>query len=59
VIALMATRELAIPGSEVALRFKQDRSAVRRATQRVERDAELLRAAIAIIDQLRGERRRG
>ena len=59
VIALMATRELAIPGIAVALRFKQDRSAVSRATQRVEKDAELLRAATTIMEQLRGERKRG
>ena len=39
----MAVRELSIPGSEVARRFKQDRSAVSRAAQRVENNEEFLK----------------
>jgi len=39
----------------VARRFKQDRSAVSRAAQRVENDEELMKAATAIMAQLRGE----
>jgi len=55
VIGRMAARELSIPGSEVARRFKQDRSAVSRAAQRVENNEELMKAATAIMEQLRGE----
>jgi predicted regulator of amino acid metabolism with ACT domain len=43
VIGHMAARELSIPGSEVARRFKQDRSAVSRAAQRVENNEEFLK----------------
>ena len=55
VIGRVAARELSIPGSEVARRFKQDRSAVSRAVQRVENNEELMKAATAIMEQLRGE----
>jgi len=55
VIGRMAARELSIPGSEVARRFKQDRSAVSRAAQRVENNEELMKAATAIMEQLRGK----
>jgi chromosomal replication initiation ATPase DnaA len=55
VIGHMAVRELSISGSEVARRFKQDRSAVSRAAQRVENNEELMRTATAIMEQLRGE----
>jgi len=44
--------ELSIPASEVARRFNQDRSAVSRAVQRVGNDAELMPAAIKILEQL-------
>lgn len=57
VIGFMAIRELSIPGSEVAHRLKQDRSAVSRAAQRAEKDAELQRATTAIMEQLRGGRK--
>ena len=50
-----ASRALSIPGSEMARRFKQDRSAVSRAVQRVENNEELMWAATAIMEQLRGE----
>jgi putative transposase len=54
-IGLMATRELSIPGSVVARRFKQDRSAVSRAAQRVDNDPELTVAATSIMEQLKRE----
>jgi len=52
-IGYLATRELSIPGSEVARRFNQDRSAVSRAAQRVGNDAQLMRTARKILEQLR------
>jgi len=48
----MATRELSIPGSEVERRFKQDRSAVSQAAQRVDNGPELMGAATTIMEQL-------
>jgi len=54
-IGHMATRELSIPGSEVARRFKQGRSAVSRAAQRVDNDPELMMAATTIMEQLKGK----
>jgi putative transposase len=49
----IACAELAIPGSEIARRFKQDRSAVSRAAQRMDKDSDLLRASAKIIEQLK------
>ena len=40
-VSYIATRELSITGSEVAGRFKVDRSAVSRAAQRVGKDPEV------------------
>jgi predicted regulator of amino acid metabolism with ACT domain len=51
----MAARELSIPGSEVARRFKQDRSAVSRSAHRVENNEELMKAATVIMEQFRGD----
>ena len=51
-VSLIATRELSIPGSEVALRFNIDRSAVSRAAYRVGNDAELTAAVNAILTML-------
>jgi len=51
-VSLIATRELSIPGSEVALRFNIDRSAVSRAAYRVGNDAELTAAVKAILTML-------
>lgn len=56
-IGYMASRELSIPGSEVARRFKQDRSAVSRSVQRVANDPELMRAATTIMEQLSREKK--
>jgi hypothetical protein len=43
---------LSIPGSEVARRLGQDRSAVSRAVRRIEKDPELLAAAASILPLL-------
>lgn len=48
-VGYLATRELSIPGSAVAHRFNQDRSAVSRAALRVSRNAELIRTAEKIL----------
>jgi chromosomal replication initiation ATPase DnaA len=48
-IGHIATRELSIPGSVVARRFNQGRSAVSRAAQQVSQNAELLRIARRIL----------
>jgi len=50
-IGHMATRKLTLPESAIARRFKQDRSAVSLAVQRVDNDPELIRAATTLIDQ--------
>jgi chromosomal replication initiation ATPase DnaA len=47
-IGYVATQFLSISGSEVARRFNVDRSAIRRASQRVSRDSELLSATKTI-----------
>jgi REP element-mobilizing transposase RayT len=52
-IGHMATQEMSIPGSEVARRFKQDRSTISRAVQRVDNDPELMMAATTIMEQLK------
>jgi REP element-mobilizing transposase RayT len=54
-IGYLATRELSIPGSEVARRFNQGRSAVSRAAQRVSNNAELMSSVKKILKQLRTE----
>ena len=51
-IGYLVSRELSIHASEVARRFNHDRSAVSRAAQRVGNDAELMPAAIKIMEQL-------
>jgi hypothetical protein len=48
-IGFLATRELSIPGSMVARRFNQDRSAVSRAAQRVSQNTEYMRIAKIIL----------
>jgi len=50
-IGYLATREPSIPGSAVARRFNQDRSAVSRAAQRVSQNAELVVIAKKILKQ--------
>ena len=55
-IACMATRDLSIPGSEVARRLNVDRSAVSRAIQRVRHDAKLMVASRAVRGLLTPER---
>ena len=47
-ISFVATQNLSISGNEVARRFNVDRSAIRRASQRVSRDPELLSATKTI-----------
>jgi hypothetical protein len=51
-IGYLTMRELSIPGSAIARHFRQDRSAVSRAAQRVSQDAELMRAAKKILKRL-------
>jgi REP element-mobilizing transposase RayT len=51
-VAYLATRELSIPGSEVARRFNQDRSAVSRAARQAGSDSELMRTAAKILKEL-------
>lgn len=53
VISYIATRELSIPGSKVAQCFNVDRSAVCRAAQRTQNDAELIADAETIIELLK------
>ena len=55
-IGYLATRELSIPGSAVACRFDQNRSAVSRAAQRVSQNAELMQTASKILKQLNSEK---
>lgn len=50
-IGYIATRELSIPGSMVARRFNQDRSAVSRAAQQVSQNAALLGIARRILQR--------
>jgi len=50
-IGYIATRELSIPGSVVARRFNQDRSAVSRAAQQVSQNAALLGIARRILQR--------
>ncbi|MBI5579051.1 MAG: hypothetical protein HY895_07850 [Deltaproteobacteria bacterium] len=50
--------ELSIPGSYVAWSFKQDRSAVSRAAQRVDNDPKLMMAATTIMARLKREVKR-
>jgi len=54
-IGYIATRELSIPGSEVASRFNQSRSAISRAVQRVSHDRELIKSAKKILERLTSE----
>jgi REP element-mobilizing transposase RayT len=54
-IGYLATREFSIPGTEVARRLHQDRSAVSRAVQRVSRNAELMRTANKILMRCRSK----
>jgi hypothetical protein len=54
-IGYLATREFSIPGSEVARRLHQDRSAVSRAVQRVSQNAELMRTANKILIRCRSK----
>ena len=53
VISYIATRELSIPGSKVAQCFNVDRSAVCRAAQRTQNDADMVADAEAIIEMLK------
>ena len=54
-VSHIATRELSIPGSEVARRLNVDRSAISRAVQRVGNDPELIAAARRILGLLESE----
>jgi len=56
-ISFVATQNLSISGSEVALRFNVDRSAISRATLRVSRDPELLSASKTIQRELELEKK--
>ncbi|MBW1776747.1 MAG: transposase [Deltaproteobacteria bacterium] len=51
-VGYIATRELSISGSEVARRLNVDRSAISRAVQRAENDANLIAAAGTILQPL-------
>ncbi|MEN8692120.1 MAG: hypothetical protein AB1Z20_18765, partial [Desulfobacterales bacterium] len=48
-VSYTATRNLSISGSEVARRLNVDRSAIRRAAQRVSRDPESIAAAKTLL----------
>lgn len=52
-IGHIATQELGVPGSEVARKFKIDRSAVCRAVRRVAGDSELIEAAETVLGNLK------
>ena len=54
-IGYIATRELSVPGSEVARRLNVDRSAVSRAIQRAENDADLVAEARMILKSFGAE----
>ena len=54
-VSHIATRDLAITGSDVARRLNVDRSAVSRAVQRVGKDPELISAARTILGLLESE----
>jgi REP element-mobilizing transposase RayT len=51
-VAYLATRELSVPGSEVARQFNQDRSAVSRAARQAESNSELMPTAAKILKEL-------
>jgi REP element-mobilizing transposase RayT len=53
-VGLMATRDLSIPGSEVARRLNVDRSTISRAVQRACSDPDLMAAADTILALLQG-----
>ncbi len=52
VVSVIATRDLSLPGSEVARRLNVDRSAVSRAVKRVENDPELVGIAGTVLGDL-------
>ena len=54
-IGYIATRDLSIAGSEVARRLNVDRSAVGRAVQRVNNDADAIATARLIMAQINME----
>jgi chromosomal replication initiation ATPase DnaA len=54
-IGYLAARELSIPGSVVARRFNQNRTAVSRAVQRVSQNTALMRIARNILKQFNSE----